>query len=450
MKKRTYFGTDGVRGIANGALSPQFTMHLGMAAAMIFTASDTHPTVVIGTDTRRSCPMLEAALTAGLCSMGIRVVSGGVLPTPAVARITRSIGANAGAVISASHNPFDDNGIKFFGPDGYKLDDALEIMIEERLATVDHVRRPVGADVGVVERDCSLGDLYASHLEETVGNMRFDGLRVLLDCANGAASSIAPRIFRDLGADVVVINACPDGLNINRDCGSLHPKNMLNAVVETRADIGVAFDGDADRAILGDETGALISGDQVMAVCGRDLACQGRLSGNTVVGTVMSNMGLARSLGEIGVSLLRTAVGDRYVSERMRQDGFVLGGERSGHVIFGDLTTTGDGILTALQVIKVLRSANEPMSALASVMHDFPQRLVSIHVSDRQAWEHDDELMSAIDSAKCELGDQGRLNVRASGTEQLVRVMVEAEDDVMVESISSNLAQIIRGKWGVK
>ena len=330
--------------------------------------------------------MLESALSAGLCAMGANVTSPGLMPTPAVARVTHEIGADAGVVISASHNPFPDNGIKFFGPDGYKLADSLEAELETLVSDAFSLPRPAGAGIGQVRRDPELRDLYARHIEETMRGIRLKGLKIVLDAANGAASELAPRVFSDLGADVVAIHASPNGCNINEGCGALHPQSMQQAVKKEKADLGIAFDGDADRVILADETGQIVDGDRVMAVCGLYLAERGELSGSTVVGTIMSNMGLEVALRDKGVRLIRTAVGDRCVSEEMRRGVYVLGGEKSGHIIFGSLTTTGDGILSALQVIQVMRQTKRSLSELASVMTEYPQVLLNIRVTDRRAW----------------------------------------------------------------
>jgi phosphoglucosamine mutase len=441
------FGTDGARGVANTELTPLLTLAIGAAAARVLGRSHT-PTFVIGRDTRVSGTLLEAALSAGLCSMGAHVVSPGILPTPAIAGIVRSEGFDAGVVISASHNPYADNGIKFFGPDGYKLDDALEAEIEALVPQAESLPRPSGAGVGRMRRDPHLRDLYAEHLEETMEGVRLDGINIVLDCANGASSQVAPRVFSDLDAQVIAIHCAPDGVNINEDCGSLHPQDMMRRVTDERADIGLAFDGDADRVILSDEKGRLVDGDRVMLLIGRYLAAHGKLTGNTVVGTIMSNMGLEAALRESGLRLLRTSVGDRYVSETMRREGYVLGGEKSGHLIFGHLTTTGDGLLTALQVLKVMRESGKPLSELADQMIEYPQVLLGIKVTDRQAWQSDADIQRAIGHAESELAGRGRLNVRASGTEKLVRVMAEGPDQIEIEAIAGEIAALMQKKFG--
>ena len=441
------FGTDGVRGVANAELTPAFALALGAAAARVLGRGHA-PTFVIGRDTRISGTLLEAALSAGLGSLGAYVVSPGVLPTPAVASIVRSEGFDAGVVISASHNPFADNGIKFFGPDGYKLDDALEAEIESLVPTAHTLPRPAGAGVGRMRRDPHLRDIYAEHLEETMDGLRLDGVNIVLDGANGAGYQIGPRVLTDLGAQVISLHCAPDGVNINADCGSLHPQEMMRRVVAEGADVGLAFDGDADRVMLSDEKGRMVDGDRVMLLVGRHLASQGLLPGNTVVGTIMSNMGLEVALQETGLKLLRTAVGDRYVSEAMRREGYVLGGEKSGHLIFGHLTTTGDGLLTALQVLKVMRETGRPLSELSDQMTEYPQVLLGIKVNDRQAWQADADVQAAITHAEMALIGRGRLNVRASGTEKLVRVMAEGPNQTEIDSTAGEIAALIQKKFG--
>jgi phosphoglucosamine mutase len=443
------FGTDGVRGVANTELSPTLALSLGLAAAYLLGRGHPSPTFVVGRDSRLSSPMLEAALCAGLCAMGGNVISPGLMPTPAVARITHETGADAGVVISASHNPFPDNGIKFFGPDGYKLADELEVELEALVAKADTLPRPSGAGIGHIRRDPLMRDLYARHIEDTTQGTRLDGLSIVLDAANGAAAELAPRIFSDLGANVIPMNCSPTGCNINEGCGALHPQGMQEAVVREKADLGIAFDGDADRVILSDENGGIVDGDRVMAICGISLNEREKLVGKAVVGTIMSNMGLEVALRERGIQLIRTSVGDRYVSSEMRRGGYVLGGEKSGHIIFGALTTTGDGILSALQLLRVLRESGQSLSQLASVMKEYPQLLVNVRVSDRRAWESDAAFQARIAEVSRKLDGQGRINVRASGTEKLLRVMVEGPDKDQVESLAHEVADLARTNWGV-
>ena len=441
------FGTDGVRGVANTELTPALALALGASAARTLGRGHT-PRFIIGRDTRVSGTLLESALAAGLCSMGASVVTAGVVPTPAVANIARILNFDAGVVISASHNPFADNGIKFFGGDGYKLDDALEAEIEAQLALVETWDRPSGAAVGRLAHDTGLAGLYAGHLEDTMDGVSLAGLRIVLDAANGANSALGPRVFADLGAAVVALHCDPDGVNINAGCGSLHPDEMMQRTVTERADMGLAFDGDADRVILSDERGRKVDGDRVMLLVGRHLAAQGKLANDTVVGTIMSNMGLEVALRESGLTLLRTAVGDRYVSEAMRAGGHVLGGEKSGHLIFGHLTTTGDGLLTALQVLKVMRETGRPLSALADQMTEYPQILLGVRVRDRQSWASDPDITRAIEATEARLAGRGRVNVRASGTEKLVRVMAEGPDQAEIDALAHEIASLVQRKVG--
>lgn len=442
------FGTDGVRGVANTELTPMLAMQLGLAAGSYFGRGKVHPTFVVGGDSRLSVPMLESALAAGLSATGGSVLLSGLMPTPAVACITREIRADAGIVISASHNPFQDNGIKFFGPDGYKLLDAIENELEALAAQAFELPRPSGDGVGKIVRDLSLREHYARHVEETIRPVSLEGIRIVVDAGNGAASELAPMILSDLGATVVAMNCEPNGININLQCGALHPQKMQEKVVEERADIGIALDGDADRLILSDENGRNVDGDRVMGIVGMDLAGRGELNGNAVVATIMSNLGLEVALRKRGITLIRTAVGDRYVSERMRRDGYVIGGEKSGHLIFGQLTTTGDGIVTALQVLRVMRQTGGKLSDLASFMTEYPQLLLNVRVTDKHAWETDSEFQRLIQEVEQRLEGEGRINVRASGTEKLLRVMVEAADKQQVHSLAEQVASAARAKWG--
>ncbi len=442
------FGTDGVRGVANTELTPLLAMRLGAAAARALGRGHT-PRFVVGRDTRISGTLLESALAAGLCSMGAQVVTAGVVPTPAVAGIARMQNFDAGVVISASHNPFSDNGIKFFGGDGYKLDDALEAEIESYVGEVDAWPKPSGAGVGRLTHDTRLCDQYARHLEDTMEGVTLQNVKIVLDGANGANSALGPRVVTDLGAEVVTLSCAPDGLNINTGCGSLHPQEMQRRTVEEGADIGLAFDGDADRVMLSDEKGRLVDGDRVMCLIGRHLAASDKLAHHTVVGTIMSNMGLEAALKQADLKLLRTAVGDRYVSEAMRSGGYVLGGEKSGHLIFGHLTTTGDGLLTALQVLKVMRETGQPLSALADQMTEYPQVLLGVKVRDRQTWASDSHIQRAIADAEHRLNGRGRINVRASGTEKLVRVMAEGPDQAEIDTLAHDLVALIAEKVGV-
>lgn len=441
------FGTDGVRGVANTELTPALAMALGAAAARTLGRGHTLR-FIVGRDTRISGTLLESALAAGLCSLGAQVVTAGVVPTPAVAGIARMQDFDAGIVISASHNPFGDNGIKFFGGDGYKLDDTLEAEIESNLDLVATWPRPSGAGVGQITHDTHLCDLYAGHLEDTMHGVKLTGMKIVLDGANGANSVLGPRVITDLGAEIVTLHCEPDGVNINAGCGSLHPDEMRRLTAARGADLGLAFDGDADRVMLSDEKGRIVDGDRVMLLVGRHLAASGRLPNSTVVGTIMSNMGLEIALRESGLTLLRTAVGDRYVSEAMRREGHVLGGEKSGHLIFGHLTTTGDGLLTALQVLKVMQETGKPLSVLADQMTEYPQVLLGVKVRDRQSWAVDADIRHAIAQAEHTLAGRGRINVRASGTEKLVRVMAEGPDQSEIDGLAHALISLIAEKVG--
>ena len=441
------FGTDGVRGVANTELTPEMALALGVAAAKVLGTSH-RPRFVIGRDTRVSGIMLEAALSAGLCSMGAEVVSLGVASTPAVACTTRSEGFDAGAVISASHNPFADNGIKFFGGDGFKLDDSIEAEIEAIVLNHKDVARASGMGVGSISLIPELADHYVAHIEEAMDGTRLEGVSVILDGSNGANYRLGPRVLRDLGAEVECIHCDPNGGNINAQCGSLYPGEMQRLTVSRNANIGLAFDGDADRVILSDEHGRLVDGDRVMMLVGKHLARQGKLRHNTVVGTVMSNMGLEVALRKDNVTLLRSQVGDRYVSEMMRKDGYSLGGEKSGHLIFGDITTTGDGLLTALEVLRVVKETGRPLSDLADEMTEYPQVLLGVRVRDRNTWAADKEIQEAIRKSEQVLAGRGRINVRASGTEKLIRIMAEGPDQEEIDAIASEIASIVERKMG--
>lgn len=441
------FGTDGVRGIANTELTPLLAYSLGVSAAKVLGRSHA-PRFVVGRDTRISGTLLEAALSAGISAMGGEIVSADVVPTPAVASITREEGFDAGIVISASHNPFRDNGIKFFGPDGYKLADALEAEIEAGVKGALTAVGPSGEGVGRISRDPALAAHYAEHLEESMQGVSLSGVKIVLDAAHGANYELGPRVMRDLGADVTCFGCEPNGININAGVGSLYPQNVQEHTVSEGAAIGMAFDGDADRVILVDEKGRLVDGDRVMLIVGKHLAAQGLLARNTVVGTIMSNMGLEVALKQHGLNLVRTGVGDRYVCEEMRREGYTIGGEKSGHIIFGHLTTTGDGLLTALQVLKVMIETGKPLSELADGMTEYPQLLLGVRVTDRNSWKTITEIQDAILKAETCLAGRGRINVRASGTEKLVRVMVEGPEKSEIDRIAHEVAGLIEAKVG--
>ena len=442
------FGTDGVRGVANTELTPALALALGASAARTLGRGHT-PRFIIGRDTRVSGTLLESALAAGLCSMGALVVTAGVVPTPAVAGIARMQGFDAGVVISASHNPFADNGIKFFGGDGYKLDDALEAEIEAQLALVETWERPSGAAVGRLGARHEPGRPVCRPSGRHPGR-RFAGRSERWSSTRRtvpippSARACSPT----WGPRSSPCTATPTASTSTPGCGSLHPDEMMRRTVAERADMGLAFDGDADRVILSDELGRKVDGDRVMLLVGRHLAASGKLANDTVVGTIMSNMGLEVALRESGLTLLRTAVGDRYVSEAMRRDGHVLGGEKSGHLIFGHLTTTGDGLLTALQVLKVMRETGLPLSALADQMTEYPQVLLGVRVRDRQSWASDPDITRAIEATEARLAGRGRVNVRASGTEKLVRVMAEGPDQAEIDALAHEIASLVQKKVG--
>lgn len=438
------FGTDGVRGVANVDLTPELAFRLGRAAAHVLAARA--PTrFLLGRDTRVSGEMLEAALVAAICSAGGAVLRGGVLPTPAIAYLGKLHDA-AGVVISASHNPIEDNGIKFFARDGFKLPDAVEDAIEAVLDRED-LQRAVGAAVGRVEDLDEAAEIYTDYVA-SLATASLAGLRVVIDCAFGAACRIAAPLWRRLGATVITIHDSADGLRINVGCGSTNPEVLRQAVLEHGADVGFAHDGDADRVIAVDETGRIVDGDAIMGLCALHLSAQGKLAGNVVVATQMSNLGLEMALRRGGIRLERTGVGDRYVLERMRELGANLGGEQSGHIIFLDHVTTGDGAVTALQVVNVMVERGRRLSELASPIEQFPQVLRNISVPDRGGVSRDPVIRAAIVDAQRALGSRGRVLVRSSGTEPVVRVMVEAEDPQQAESLAGHLAAVIERALG--
>jgi phosphoglucosamine mutase len=436
------FGTDGVRGLANAELTPELVLALGRAAARVMGG----PRFVIGRDTRRSGPLLESALAAGLAAEGVDVALLGVAPTPAVARAS-AWDDICGAVISASHNPFPDNGVKFFLPGGRKLTDDVEDRFEAELDRIVHGQRvdddvPVAARVGTVADAHGLLDRYVETIVDTLDGRRLDGLRVVIDCANGAASEAAPEALRRLGAEVHVLYDEPDGTNINDHCGSTDPSTLQRAVRDTGADAGLAFDGDADRVIAVDEDGTLVDGDQIIAVCALDLKERGRLVDDTVVITVMTNLGFRLAMSERGVRLVETAVGDRYVLDAIDEGNLALGGEQSGHVIFRRLATTGDGLLTGVQLLDVMARRREPLSRLAGVMRRLPQVLRNVRVGG-SAGELASRVAPDVAEAEAELGGEGRVLVRPSGTEPLVRVMVEAATEGQANAVAGRLVSSI-------
>ena len=439
--ERSYFGTDGIRGTANcWPMTPEIAMKAGMAAGLTFARRGQHPQrVVIGKDTRLSGYMLENALVAGFTAVGMNVFLFGPIPTPAVAMLTRSLRADLGVMISASHNPYIDNGIKLFGPDGYKLSDETEAEIERLIGEDLTSRLAAPTKIGRAKRIDDAQARYIEFVKRTLPrNLDLQGLRVVVDCANGAAYKVAPMALWELGADVVSIGTSPDGFNINQDCGSTSTEALCRKVHEVRADIGIALDGDADRVIIVDERGKVVDGDQLMAVVASSFAADQRLSGGGIVATVMSNLGLERYLVGKGLSLQRTKVGDRYVVEHMRAKGFNVGGEQSGHIILSDFVTTGDGLVAALQVLSVVVAEGKPVSEICHRFDPVPQILRNVRYSNGLPLEND-EVKSAIDAGRLRLGESGRLVIRPSGTEPLIRVMGEGDDRDLVEAVVSDI-----------
>ncbi len=453
MKERyymgKYFGTDGVRGIANKGLTPELAFKLGRFGGYVLTKETQRPKVIVGRDTRISGHMLEGALVAGLLSIGAEVMRLGVISTPGVAYLTKATSSQAGVMISASHNPVEDNGIKFFGPDGFKLSDAQENEIEQLMEEEDNLPRPTGGDVGTVNDYFEGGQKYLSFLKDTIDN-DFEGIRIALDCAHGATSSLATHLFADLEADIFSIGSSPDGLNINDGVGSTHPETLQAFVEEKNADIGLAFDGDGDRLIAVDEKGNIVDGDQIMFICAKYMNEKGFLRKNTVVSTVMSNIGFYKAIEKNGMRSDKTAVGDRYVMEEMRKGGYNLGGEQSGHIIFLDYNTTGDGMLSAIQLVNVMRETGKPLSELAGEMAIFPQVLKNVKVIDKNEALSNSRINEEIEAVEKELGDQGRVLVRPSGTEPLVRVMVEAPTKEECEKYVDQVANVIDQLLGMK
>lgn len=446
-----YFGTDGVRGVANSELTPELAFNLGRYGGYVLTKEhNERPKVLIGRDTRISGHMLEGALVAGLLSIGVEVMRLGVISTPGVAYLTKALSAQAGVMISASHNPVEDNGIKFFGPDGFKLTDEQEDEIEKYLEMEqDELPRPVGKDLGVVNDYFEGGQKYIQYLKQTVDD-DFSGIHIALDCANGATSSLANYLFADLEADLSTMGASPDGLNINDGVGSTHPESLAKFVLEKGADVGLAFDGDGDRLIAIDENGEIVDGDQIMYICAKYMKQEGRLKQQTVVSTVMSNLGFYKALEVQEIKSIQTAVGDRYVVEEMKKNGYNLGGEQSGHIIFLDYNTTGDGMLTGLQLINIIKQTKKPLSELAKEMKKYPQRLVNIRVMDKHHVTDNEKVKEVIEQVEKEMAGNGRVLVRPSGTEPLVRVMVEAATIEECDSYVNRIASVVRAEMGIE
>ncbi len=451
-RRERLFGTDGIRGVANiEPMTAETSLRLGRALAYVFRARPGRHKILIGKDTRLSGYMLETALASGICSMGVDVLLVGPVPTPGIAFLTRSQQADAGVVISASHNPFQDNGVKIFSRDGFKLPDEMEDEIESLVVDckIDHLR-PTATAIGKASRvDDALSRYNAFAKTIFPRDLTLDGLKVVIDCANGAGYKVAPEVLAELGAQVIVIGNEPDGENINADCGALHPQHVQRLVRETGAHIGVALDGDADRAILVDEAGEIVDGDAILAIAAQEKLNNGGLPQNTLVATVMSNLGLEVALRNMGGKLVRTAVGDRYVVEEMLRGGYTLGGEQSGHVVFLDANTTGDGLVTFLSILAVMVRRQRPLSELKQVMQRYPQKLINVKVRERRDLSSVEPVAKTMQRVTDALGDSGRLLVRYSGTEPLVRVMIEGEDEGQVGAYTEEVAESVRLHLGV-
>ncbi len=440
---RRYFGTDGIRGMANRVITPELALKVGQAAGLVFRNGEHRHRVLIGKDTRLSGYMIENALVAGFTAVGMDVLLTGPIPTPAIGMLARSMRADLGVMISASHNPYDDNGIKLFGPDGYKLSDQIELEIEALVDSDLSKRFAASEDLGRARRIDGVQDRYIEFAKLTLPRaVSLDGLRVVIDCANGAAYRVAPGALWELGADVVSIGVEPDGFNINKDCGSTDLNAIKHKVREMRADIGIALDGDADRVLIIDERGHLVDGDQLLAVIAESWKEDGRLQRPAIVSTVMSNLGLERHLAASGIGLVRTPVGDRYVLERMRSEGYNVGGEPSGHIILSDFTTTGDGLVAALQLLAVVKRHNKPVSEVCHRFQPLPQVLKNVRYKNGTPLENA-AVLSAIAGAEQKLGQSGRLIVRRSGTEPVIRIMGEGDDKTLVEAAVDDVIEAL-------
>jgi phosphoglucosamine mutase len=442
------FGTDGVRGIANTELTAELAYKLGKAGAFVLTEGTHKPKILVGMDTRISGDMLEAALVSGILSVGAEAMCVGVIPTPAVAYLTRKYGADAGVVISASHNPVEYNGIKFFNSQGYKLSDELEDRIQSVIENnFDEVPMPTGGNLGKKIMEESALEDYVEFTKSTI-DIDLKGLKIALDCANGASYKAAVQAFRGLGAEVYVINNDPDGVNINKKCGSTHPEELMEYVVKQGCDLGLAFDGDADRCLAVDNNGKLINGDFIMAICGKYMKENNKLDKNVVVVTVMSNLGLDIALKKEGISTVKTKVGDRYVLEKMLEEGYKLGGEQSGHILLLDYNTTGDGVVTGLQISAIVKKSGKSLSELAAMMHELPQVLANAIVPNdkKNIYITDEEIAGEIEKMEGKMDGCGRVLIRPSGTEPLVRVMLEGENQAEIDEMAHSLAKLIEKK----
>ena len=446
---RKYFGTDGIRGIAGESLTADLSFKVGKALGKLLTEEKEHPKVVIGRDTRISCDMIEHALTAGLTSTGVNVMTVGTIPTPAIAYLTKTIETDSGIMISASHNPYQDNGIKIFGPDGFKLTDEQELEIESLIDNSEKIKNASFEKIGKVYGGNELTQKYIQHIKQSITGDLSD-IKIALDCANGATTGVAPFIFGDLEADIETIGCQPNGVNINDNVGSTKIETISEFVKENNVDVGFAFDGDGDRVLAVDANGNIVDGDKIMFILAKHLKEQGELKDNMVVSTVMSNIGFYKAIEENELQSVKTAVGDRYVVEEMRKNDYSLGGEQSGHIVLMNYATTGDGILTAVKLANIIKTSGKSLEELASEVSIYPQKLVNIKVIDKKTAMEDSEILAECEKVEKELEGNGRILLRASGTENLIRVMVEASSDELTDKYCEQVAKIVREKFEVK
>ncbi|MBS5319417.1 MAG: phosphoglucosamine mutase [Gemella haemolysans] len=446
---RKYFGTDGIRGIAGESLTADLSFKVGKALGKLLTEKKEHPKVVIGRDTRISCDMIEQALTAGLTSTGVNVMTVGTIPTPAIAYLTKTIETDSGIMISASHNPYQDNGIKIFGPDGFKLSDEQELEIESLIDNSEQIKNASFDKIGKLYSGNELTQKYIQHIKQSITGDLSD-IKIALDCANGATTGVAPFIFGDLEADIETIGCQPNGTNINDNVGSTKINTISEFVKKNNVDVGFAFDGDGDRVLAVDAKGNIVDGDKIMFILAKHLKEQGELKDNMVVSTVMSNIGFYKAIEENGLQSVKTAVGDRYVVEEMRKNNYSLGGEQSGHIVLMNYATTGDGILTAVKLADIIKTSGKSLEELASEVNIYPQKLVNIKVVDKKAAMEDSEVLAECENVEKELEGNGRILLRASGTENLIRVMVEASSDELTDKYCEQVARIVREKFEIK
>ena len=446
---RKYFGTDGIRGIAGESLTADLSFKVGKALGKLLTEKKEHPKVVIGRDTRISCDMIEQALTAGLTSTGVNVMTVGTIPTPAIAYLTKTIETDSGIMISASHNPYQDNGIKIFGPDGFKLTDEQELEIESLIDNSEQIKNASFEKIGKLYGGSELSQKYVQHIKQSISG-DLSNIKIALDCANGATTGVAPYIFGDLEADIETIGCQPNGININDNVGSTKIDTISAFVKENNVDVGFAFDGDGDRVLAVDTKGNIVDGDKIMFILAKHLKEQGKLKDNMVVSTVMSNIGFYKAIEENGLQSVKTAVGDRYVVEEMRKNDYSLGGEQSGHIVLMNYATTGDGILTAVKLANIIKTSGKSLEELASEVSIYPQKLVNIKVVDKKTAMEDSEILAECEKVEKELEGNGRILLRASGTENLIRVMVEASSDELTDKYCEQVAKIVREKFEVK